>query len=260
MKEKTVIAVKRVAPIAIILLILIALTSAALLPVARRARTDSTATAASSIDGEAMQKLTAADAYAQSHAFTTEMHGVIKARVFGIPYSQKATGGRVVSGDGFIDIVESKSAFVKAGMKKSYKDGVYTVARAEYKNKRFVYGAEKTYDSDAFEAAFGKPYTGIVKYEIAGAVTEAKKSGDNTYTFVFEPRRATVYSRNEVRTTLGGKDYPEYESIKLTLTVDGEKPVKATVTEKFRVNKFGGTNCVAEYTEIFDFDESKPDA
>lgn len=255
MKEKTVTTVKKVLPLVVIAALLLALMTAALLPAARRAETENTALAAMSVDGEAMQKLTAADAYARGHAFTTEMHGVIKARVFGIPYSQKVKGRREVDGDTFTDLAESKSAFVKAGVKKTCANGAFGVARGDYKKGGFVYGKEKTYDRDGYESAYGKPYTGIVKYELKGSVTDAKKNADGTYTFVFDPRRATAYSRNEVRTTLGGKSYPEYESVSLTLTVDGERPVKVTVREKFTVDKFGGTHCTAEYTETFDFGE-----
>lgn len=255
MKEKTVIALKKLAPIAVIVLLLISLMAASLLPAARRAKSAGIVAYTAGVDSEAMQKLTASDAYARGHDFTTQMNGVIKARVFGIPYSQKVIGSRIVVGDEYTDIVESKSAFVKAGIKKTLKDGVYGVTHGEYKKDKFVYGAAKTFNADEYQEAYGKPFTGIVKYELSGAVTEAKKNADGTYTFVFEPKRATAYSRNEVKTTIGSKNYPEYDSITLTLTVDGERPVKVTVKEKFRVDKFGGTHCTAEYTETFSFAE-----
>lgn len=251
MKQRTVTTVKRFAPIAVIAVLLIVLMAAAIVPAARRAR--SVEVAAENVSGEAVQKLFAADAYARSHEFTTTLDGIIKARVFGVPYSQRVSGGRVVRGDEFTDLAESKSVLVKAGLIRKYENGVYSVAKGKYKKKSFVYDDVKKYDRAGYEAAYGKPCTGLVKYELDGAISEARKNADGSYTYVLDSRRATEFSRNEVKTALGSKSYPTYESVTVILYVDGERPVKATVKEKFRVDKFGGTACTAEYTETFEF-------
>ncbi|MDE7107795.1 MAG: hypothetical protein K2O39_05670, partial [Clostridiales bacterium] len=115
------------------------------------------------------------------------------------------------------------------------------------------YNNEQPLSEKNYKARYGQPFTGIVKYKLENAVISATVVGDNVYKFVLDPSKATIYSRNEVKTTLGGKSYPKYSRVEFTHPTDSERPVKVTATEKFRVDKFGGTNCTAEYTEVFNF-------
>lgn len=206
------------------------------------------------VDAEAMRVLGCCNAYAAANDFTTTMTGKVKASVVGVPYTQKIHGKRTVGIDGtFTDVAESKSAIVKAALKRERRDGKYYVSRGEYKNKSFSYNPEQPLSQNNYIARYGQPFTGIVKYNLDNTIISAKAVGDNVYKFVLDPAQSTLYSRNEIKTTLGGKSYPQFTRVEFTLTTDGDRPVKVTTTEKFRVEKFGGTNCTAEYTETFHF-------
>lgn len=209
----------------------------------------------SGIDDDAMRVLGCCNAYVAANDFSTTMRGTVKARVLGIPYTQRVVGGRKVSGEDYTEFAESTSALIKAALKRERRDGEYYVAHGEYKNKRFHYGKAEELSKDDYAKAYGQPFTGTVKYCIDNAIVKAVKSGENSYRYTLDPARATVHSKNEVRTTLGGKSFPVYKSVEFTLITDGERPIKVTCTEKFRIDKFGGTDCTAEYTEIFKFDE-----
>ncbi len=77
--------------------------------------------------------------------------------------------------------------------------------------------------------------------------------GENEFRFELDPAIATEYSKNAVKTALGGKSFPFYSHVSFTLFTDGDRPLKTVCNEKKRVNKFGGTNCTAVYTEMFAF-------
>lgn len=213
------------------------------------------ASAGSAMDSEAMRILSCCNAYLAANSFSTTMNGTVKASVLGVPYTQKIHGGRTVDcacGD-FTDTAESKSALVKAAIKRERRDGNYYVSRGEYNKKAFSYNAEQSLSKNGYLAQYGQPFTGIVKYNLENTVISAKAVGAGVYKFVLDPAQSTLYSRNEVKTMLGGKSYPTYKGVEFTLVTDGDRPVKVTTREKFKIDKFGGTNCTAEYTEIFQF-------
>ncbi len=241
--------IKKAVPSALIILLLFVFSALAFLPVFRAAPVPSVAS--ESLDNDAMRAINNAAAYVESNDFITELHGVIKARVFGIPYSQKVSGGRSVRGDEYTDVAESMSAFVKAAIKKEARGGAYFVTHGDRDGKSFSYGEPTELSRSDFVAAYGLPVTGLCKYRLDGAIVGAECAGENIYKYTLDVDRATEYCRNEIKTALGGKSYPEYESIELTLYTDGERPVRLDITEKFRVDKFGGTRCSAEYSETF---------
>lgn len=208
-------------------------------------------------DEEALRVLGCCRTVAATERFETTMTGTIKARVFGIPYTQKVTGKRFVDGDEFTEISESVSAFVKVAVRREKNADGFFVSHGEYKKKRFAYGAPKSISRKEYVTLYGLPFTELVKYDLDGSIVSASTAGENTFKYVLEPRRATEYSRNEVKTVLGGKSYPKYESVEMTLVSDGERAQRITVKEKFRVDKFGGTECVAEYTEIFKYGDGE---
>ena len=192
-------------------------------------------------------------AYLAGRDFTAESTGTVKARVFGVPYTQKLTGSRVVTGGAVVETVETSSAFVNAAVKKTAGGGKYTACTGKKKKSSFVYDAPVEYTEEDFIAKFGKPFTGLIKYELDGAVASSRKIADGEYEYELDPSRAALYAKNEVRTTLGIKSFPEYYSISFVLVTDGDRPVEVTVREKFKVDKFGGTTCAAEYKERFYF-------
>lgn len=211
--------------------------------------------AATEYDGDGIAKLGACSAYAAGHGFSTTMTGKITARVFGIKYVQKVNGSRTVDGDTFTDAYQSVSSLVKVALKREYDGGEYRIYHGKYhdKDNSFSFGDGKTIDSRQYVGLYGKPNVGLIKYVADNAVMSVKRIGDNAYRFTLDPVRATAYCKNEVKTTLGGKSYPDYSSVEFTLYFDGDRPIKVTSVEKFRVDKLGGTNCTAEYTETFDF-------
>lgn len=238
----------------ILSLIIAALVGVAFLPSVISARgTSQAAAVGSEVDAEAMRMLGCCNAYVAEHSFKTTMNGAVKAKVLGVPYTQKIHGGRTVDGEKFTDIAESTSALVKAAVKRERHDGAYYVSRGSYKNKSFDYGDARQLTKSEYISQYGQPFTGVVKYNLDNTVISAKKIKDNVYKFVLDSSHSTAYTRNEIKTTLGCKSYPEYSRVEVTLTTDGERPVKVITVEKFRIDKFGGTECTAQYTEVFDF-------
>lgn len=237
-------------------LLILALAVAAFIPtiVSRNARTEATSSM-SDMDAEAMRVLGCCNAYAAANDFSTTMNGSVKANVIGVKYTQKIHGSRTVDvkNQAFAEVAESKSALVKAALKREGRDGVFYVSRGSYKRKSFTYDNEQKLTKSNYIAQYGQPFTGVVKYNLDGTVITAEQLSDNTFRYVLDPARSTLYSRNEVKTTLGGKSYPEYSHVEFTLTVDGDRPIKVTTVEKFKIDKFGGTSCTAEYNEIFKF-------
>ena len=245
----------KILPSVILLALIALLAGLSFLPSVRKA----SSVAVSSedrLDAEAVRVLGCSRAYVDGHDFSTVMRGAIKAKVLGVPYTQNVTGSRRVCGDEFSDVTESVSAFIKAGIKRECVGGELFAARGDYKDKAFVYGAPARLDREKYIATYGMPATGLVKYDLDNALVSAESLGKGKYRYVLDARRATKYSRNEVKTTVGGKSYPEYESVEFTLTFDGERAVKITVKEKFRVDKFGGTHCVAQFTETFEYPQA----
>lgn len=252
MNKSIAVKLKKVLPSVILLAIVVLLAGLSFLPSVRG--TAAVASARSSaLDPEAIRVLNCCRAYAAVNDFSTKLNGSIKAKVYGIPYTQGVSGARTVEGEDFCMVTESASAFVKAGMKKQCENGEYSVTDADYKKKAFVYGSPKKLERDRYIATYGKPSTGLVKYELDGSIISAERVDDDTFRFVLDARRATRYSRNEVRAILGGKSYPEYEAVEFTLTTDGERAVKITYREQFTVDRMGGTRCTAQFTEVFEY-------
>ncbi len=239
---------KAIIPSVLLLLLLAVFVVIAFVQPARTAN----ATPSNTIDREAVRVLNNCRAFAASHDFETQMSGTIKARVFGIPYKITASGGRTVKDGDLESVAESVSAFVKAGVKRQVKDGKLYSSNGTYKRKRFSYSEPQEYSYNDYVSKFGKPDTGLVKYELDGNILSAEKTSDTTFRFTLE-QRAAKYSGNEVKTTLGVDKPPEYELIELTLEADGDKPTRVTVHEVFTVDKFGGTRCDATYSESYTF-------
>ena len=254
MKESSV-KVKKALPAIAVLLIIAVMIAAAFVPVVRSGAVREQAVLyADAVDSRAMEALNNARAYVDGNDFSTSLTGSVKARVFGIPYTQNMSGTRVYKDGKFVGTVESKSALVKVGFKTVAEDGKYTVARGKYKRKGFDYGSAAEYGYSDYVAAFGKPDIGLVKYDLDGAVTKAVAGDDGSYTFTLDVKRAAQYCGNAVKSILGTEKYPQYKSVEFTLYTDGERPVKVVTREQFRVDKYGGVDCTAECTEIFTWD------
>ena len=246
---------KRATPSLILLGIVLLLAGLSFLPAIRGGISNTAVSAkAGELDAEAMAALTRCVDYAAENGFTAKLTGKVKARVCGIPYSQSMSGERTVHGDDFTQTAESKSALVKAALKRGCSCGKYTAAQGTYKSGGFVYETPAELDRDRYVAAYGLPFTGIVKYDLDGAITDAERIDENTYRFTLDVAKATEHSRCEVKTLLKSGEYPEYSSAEFTLVTDGTRAVKITSNEKFVVQKFGGTSCDAEYTEVFYYD------
>lgn len=206
------------------------------------------------LDARAMTALNNCAAYVDGHDFSCRVSGKIKARIFGIPFSQNVSGARSVKNGEYTELVESSSAFVSAGQKKSVVGGAYYVADGKKSKGGFDYGEPRKLDRAEFAENYGKPFTGLTRYALSGAVTSATAIDDNTFAFTLDPTRATEYVKRAVRSALDAKAYPAYRSVEITLVTDGERPVSVGAVERFDIDKFGGTSCVAEYKEEFIFD------
>ncbi len=246
---------KRALPALSVALLLITLVVIALLPPinVRPAAPVAAANDRNKLDAEAMRVLGDVCAYTSCNDFTVKMNGEIKAKAFGIPYTQRVHGGRSVIGGVYSEHAESKSAFIKSAFRRKSADGGIEVSVADYKNKKFVYRKPKLMKLDAYEKKYGRPNIGIVRYELDGTVKQAVKVKDGVYKYKLDQKPATRYSRNEVKTLTDCKSYPAYESVSFTLYVDGTRPVKISSREVFRIDVCGGLRCTASYVETFDF-------
>ena len=247
------VTVKRVLPTVLLAAILVLLIGLAFLP-AVRGGNEPLATVQASADDEAMRLFRKCAEYSQTHSFRTRLNGNIKARVLGLPYNVKVSGGREVNGGEFCDITEGVSAAVKIGKKKSFAGGTYSVARGEYKDGTFVYGEAAPIDEGAYLERFGYPPTELVKYAVESSIVNAECRDENIYVYTLDAGAATEYYRREGRTVLGCEDCPTYTSVVLTLVTDGERAIKITAEEKFTAPKFGGIECKATFTEMFEYD------
>lgn len=219
------------------------------------ADSDAVAAQAEKIDERAMAALDKACEYLKKHDFTAKTNVVIKARAFGIPHTQKVTGSRSVKDGVYFERAETKSMFVKAAVKKASSGDGYDVWRGEYKRKKFVYGKPKHMTADKFTAAFGKPVTGLVRYELDGTIVEATTVSEGVYKFKLDAKAAAAFSKNEIKTLTNSKKHPNYKSVSFTLYCDGDRPIKVCSYEKFRADICGGTDCTATYTDTFTFEE-----
>ncbi|MCM1368654.1 MAG: hypothetical protein NC184_07600 [Roseburia sp.] len=252
MEKRVKVKFGRVVPSLALLAVIALLAGLSFIPALRSAPT--AAGGAVELDTDAVRVLNTCRAYASDHAFSTRISGAVKAKVLGIPYTQHIDGSREVCGDEFCEVAESASSFVKAAVRKECAHGDYAVCRGDYEKKSFVYGEPRAMSRDEYVDAYGMPNTGIVKYNLDGAIVGATCVSENEFRFVLDATAATEYSRNEVRTTLGASDYPNYESVEFTLYTDGNRAIKIVAQEAFSIKKFGGTRCTAEYTEVFDYD------
>lgn len=252
MNKSVSVKIRKVLPSLILLAVVVVLMGISFLPSVRGTAV-ATAARTNSIDPEAIGALDSCRAYAADNDFSTVLDGSIKAKVFGIPYTQTVSGKRVVHGEKFCEVAQSSSALVKASFKKQCENGEYSVVRGDYKKKAFVYGTPQKFSRDRYVESYGMPPTELVKYELDNSIISAEKVNDNTFRFVLDVRSATKYCRNEVRTILGDKSYPKYEWVEFTMTVDGGRAVKIISREKFKIDKMGGMNCTAQYTEVFEY-------
>ena len=214
MKDRTEV-FKKVLPSLLLLMVIIVLAALSFIPAFNSAPSAIVRSAA--VDDSALAALSSCRAYLDGHDFKTASTGEIRAKVFGIPYAQKLKGGRTVCGDCVVEFGESASAFAKAAVRTEYRDGAYYAVRGDYKAKSFVYGEPCELSRADFYGAYGKPASGLVKYELDGAIVSAEQRGDNTYLFVLDPSRAVEYSRCAVKTALGSSAFPEYSRVEFTL-------------------------------------------
>ena len=255
MKNRNVVLIKKVLPSLFLLAAIAVLAALSFLPSLRSAPAATVRSA--SLDESALAALSECRAYLDGHDFDTTLQGSIRAKVFGIPYVLKVVGGRSVRGGNVVEYGESASAFAKAAVKTEFRDGAYYVAHGDYKSKSksFEYGAPTELSQADYTAAYGKPVTGLVKYELDDSVISAARVDDNTFAFALDPTRAAEFSRHAVKTALDSKAYPEYTSVEFTLVTDGARPLRVTCREQFRADKFGGTHCVVEYVETFEYSD-----
>lgn len=242
-------------PTVLLIAFIVLLVGLAFLPKAMTAGRSAVAANArlNEFDPEAVRTLAHCERYAAESEFTADMNGTVKARLCGIPYKQGISVKREVTKDGFTEKMESVSAFVKAALRRGCDGGKYTVSRASYKQKRFVYAEPTEMTREQYVAAYGMPNNALTKYVTNGTLLSATRVDEHTFRYVLDPDRATELSRNEVRTLLSSAAYPKYRSVELTVTVDGDRATKTVAVEKFSVDKFGGLDCTATYTETFTY-------
>ena len=243
---------KKILPSLLPLALIVLLAGLSFIPAARSAGAGATRVG-DSVEPEAVAVLRACVDYARDYAFSSATNGEIKAKVFGVPFSQSVEGTRKVHGVTFECVTESVSALVKAGVKRTGDGNVYTVAKGEYKNKKFEYADGREMTCAEYTEHCGAPPLGIVCYELDGAIIAARKISDESFSFVLDPVLSTVQRRNEIKAALGCE--PKYTAVEFTLVTDGTRAFSVTATEKFSIDKFGGADCTAVYTEKFAYSE-----
>ena len=230
--------------------VIVVLMGLAFLPLSNRADTDALA-AGREVKGDAVQALYDCAEYAERNGFNAELTGTVKARVVGVPYTLNVRGERRVNGAEFASVRESVSPAVKRGYKTECVEGEYRVYRGTFDKAtgEFVYGTPETIDKTSFTATYGDP-SALFRYNIDGNILSAERVGENVYRYTLDPVAADS-CKAEVGMLAKCKTPPEYNSIELTLITDGTRAVKISAVEKFRLDKLGGVDCVAEYEENF---------
>lgn len=208
---------------------------------------------AEELDPAALEVIRSCSDLVSSSDFSAELSGKIEARVFGFPYTQKLYGSRFSSGGRYEERAESASTFVKAAMKKIVEGDKCYVATGKFKRGSVRYGEPTELSRADFTAAYGLPGPNLFPYVIDGAVTSCRCVGEGVYEYSLDPSVAAEYSRNAVKTALKSKSYPDYSEVTVVLYVADGRPIKTETRERFRINKFGGADCVATYTEVFAF-------
>lgn len=251
--NKTINAIKRALPTAALVTVIALLIGLAFLPSVRGGGNAIVASNAQGRDSAAIAALDKCEEYASNHAFSTRLTGTVKASVLGVPYTVKAHGGRTVNGNEFSDVTESVSAAVKFGQTKRCKNGRYEVMRGKYDGDGFKYGTPTAISRDEYIRRYGMPPIGLTKYITDGTIVSAAQVDEHTFTYTLDAARATEYYRCEGKTVLGCSECPTYESVTITLVTDGERAIKITAEEKLRAPKFGGINCTATFTEVYEY-------
>lgn len=254
MDKKFTYSAKKVLPTLALTLFIIVLTGLAFLPAVRNGNTD-VAAGAREVGDVAAETLYGCMEYARTNRFTAKLSGTAKARAVGVPYTLSVRGERKVDGSEFEAVKEGVSAIAKVGLKTSCINGVYYVTRGEFDKAAngFAYPEPEKTSLESYIETFGATPVGLLRYDVDGNILSAERIDENVFRYVLNVAAAETCKR-EVGALMNGKN-PEYKSIELTLTTDGERAVKVSAVEKFRVDKFGSVNCTVVYDEVFIYDK-----
>ena len=191
--------------------------------------------------------------------FEGHSYGEVKASIA----TQKVYNIRKVkNGDVFMQSV-STSPFVKIADQKYVSGDTYLYRDGtNIRNDTAEFGEVKEMSQDGYLQKYGIVPREIAKYVIneqtvlSSAVESfPAKAGEGDYVFRLEldPDAATSYYANEVRTLSGATaKYPQFQSVTVTITIDGNWLVKSfTVSEIYVVDKPFKVTCEANLTETF---------
>lgn len=190
--------------------------------------------------------------------FEGSSYGEVKASIA----TQKVYNKRKVKdGDVFMQSV-STSPFVKIADQKYVSGGTYLYRDgSNIKGDTADFGEVKEMSENGYLQKYGIVPREIAKYVIdettvLSAVVEsfpASGTGDYVFRLELDPALSTVYYANEVRTLSGATaQYPQFESVSVTVTMDSDWIVKSfSVDETYVIDKPFKVTCTASLTETF---------
>lgn len=203
-------------------------------------------------------------------------------------YTQKINNTRVVNGDTvFTETISSSSLKSVAEQKYAYKDIII------YRPSTSINGSSATFANSAYQMtyeSYSKKY-GLIPNQLSKYIVNAStivsvrdenatgrsraalNASENTeydfsvpdslevgadgnykFTLTLDPLESTLYYRNEVRTLAGADENPNFNSVRITVTMtDDWHPVSVRAVENYdiAIPVIGAMNCTSDITEVF---------
>ncbi len=191
--------------------------------------------------------------------FRADTEGTIVASVFGAPYNQTLEGHRVSKDGRLFHEVNSTSTMKSVGEQRFFAQDTILMRTAKYKKGVPTWGSIGLVQTDDFSAKYGIIPREICLYVVnedtvleSGFVKE--ENGLKTYYMVLDPAAAPERYKRQVGALGGASDYPVFESIKLTYTIDSDWVIQShTVEETYDISiaGLGAMTCRAVMTETF---------
>ena len=191
-----------------------------------------------------------------AESFRTETTGTVKSFVFtqNIAAKRYVSGGKVFKeslSDGIVKLGEQTFVSGDNYMIRKASD-VKSVSEVEWEQ------SAANYSRESFLDRYGSVQNGLSGYVLnSDTVALATRLDDGegdlfVFQYVLDSELSTVNIKKEMATCAKSSDFPEFESIELTVTMtDGWLPVSIEYVAEYYVKRLGGVKCVEHLVENF---------
>lgn len=206
-------------------------------------------------------------AFSEEENYVSETTGSVKAKVFGLNYTQTVYNKRYKLGEKLLVAATSKSSLVNVAEERYYSAGEALIRRqtsaskingddtewkgsperlsyAEYVEKYGLYPTEPTdhiVDEDTVLSAECSAFEGGYRLEVS---LDADKS--------------TEYYKRQVKTMASAGDYPKFKSVSLVYYFGGDfRIARADISEVYEIKKFGNITCRAAMSVAFAYGKAE---